>query len=1067
MREQIDPDKDAVLVNKVLGQKASIGPIPADQFFPWVGLSGFSFLLFYMMFGLGIKSWLAASVWLIASYWILTGKESYAYLNKWKLPPATDWINWSMLWVSVSDVGSWKRKTQERIQSIKVMTDEGSKRFMPFQKHSDLHQILQIEIGGHSFGCLLLYEQEKDQWSANIPFKFEGLHPQLYTNEVQEYVTAIRRGMKELLPGEHLEMLLGCYSNDIERQRQLEELADNCDLVTNSVLLRNEQRRLEELTQAGIRQVWQQYFFCTWTAARAGERKQDLIGNTLRNWQRFFNKWTRKLAGTEKIHQDNFYCNIGRQIYEGGYLPWRLLLETKSELKIAPMSDQEIFEWLWGRFNQSKPPKYQHSIVVRETEKGLEKQEPLSGVKDPISVLIQGDQSQSSCPKHRGSQDKVFVKNKICGVLVMKQEPSEWQNQRQQLQWIYQRLSSPYVHDTEAWVSIENADQVVALDNLKKISKQSTTANRRAIEDGSRENVSATDRQDGSLDAQRRIIVEGAKPLHCALVFLVYRDNQRELDRACALLAESFGGATVVREEDIAWYIWLETQPFNNLRLLKSSNPLKFSERRCTLDSKSILGLMPLTRPQPLDRQGVEFLTDKGGQPIYIDLFEKPKRCLIIGESGSGKSSMAWRFVMHALAEKIPVVGIDMSIGGDSTFKQAIAMLGDDGAYIDILSESLNLIEPPDLFGLDQTEQVKRLKHWQDFVAKAIVAIAMGSINDDQQLRERVESLTVRLLEVFFGDPEIIDRYNEAFALGWKSKAWQNIPTLHDLKKFCSKEKLGLTSVEEIDRRAINQIYNQIDNKLADPNIGAAIGKPSSVSPNPKIKFFALSGLSSESNAYVMAISAQMACLRTALSHPRSLFVGDEQSRLLDKKGFSEVLGEFYTTSRKGGLSILTLVTELDSIVRCSASAKILGNNNYVVTGKVTQNTVNHLVNTLKYERSFISDNATQRYNANQAEYYTRWRIEDSGRFWDCRLYPGAMTLAALANSKEEQAARARVLQKYPQTIKGMLEGLGHFSELYIAALKGSISLKSIGVVPANDKYLLKQNKRLTANKSK
>jgi len=64
--------------------------------------------------------------------------------------------------------------------------------------------------------------------------------------------------------------------------------------------------------------------------------------------------------------------------------------------------------------------------------------------------------------------------------------------------WIYQRLSSPYVHDTEAWVSIKT-DEGIALDNLVKISKQSTTANRRALEDGSLQNVPASMRQEESL----------------------------------------------------------------------------------------------------------------------------------------------------------------------------------------------------------------------------------------------------------------------------------------------------------------------------------------------------------------------------------------------------------------------------------------------------------------------------------------------------------------------------------------------------------------------------------------
>lgn len=73
--------------------------------------------------------------------------------------------------------------------------------------------------------------------------------------------------------------------------------------------------------------------------------------------------------------------------------------------------------------------------------------------------------------------------------------------------------------------------------------------------------------------------------------------------------------------------------------------------------------------------------------------------------------------------------------------------------------------------------------------------------------------------------------------------------------------------------------------------------------------------------------------------------------------------------------------------------------------------------------------------------------MEHSGRFWDCIFCPGPMTLAALANNQDEQAAFQRILSKYPNTTKGYLQALHHFTPLYIATLKGSISLKSIGLV--------------------
>jgi len=67
---------------------------------------------------------------------------------------------------------------------------------------------------------------------------------------------------------------------------------------------------------------------------------------------------------------------------------------------------------------------------------------------------------------------------------------------------------------------------------------------------------------------------------------LIYRRDPIDLEEACALLGthlEVFG-------EQIAWNLWLECLPINNLRLLQSSNVIKFAERRCNLDSESVMG---------------------------------------------------------------------------------------------------------------------------------------------------------------------------------------------------------------------------------------------------------------------------------------------------------------------------------------------------------------------------------------------------------------------------------------------------------------------------------------------
>jgi KaiC/GvpD/RAD55 family RecA-like ATPase len=74
---------------------------------------------------------------------------------------------------------------------------------------------------------------------------------------------------------------------------------------------------------------------------------------------------------------------------------------------------------------------------------------------------------------------------------------------------------------------------------------------------------------------------------------------------------------------------------------------------------------------------------------------------LITGTTGSGKSVLGWRFIADALAQNIPVVGIDLSSWRRFHLSDGGAIPGAaQGSYIDILHEHLNLLEPPNLLNL-------------------------------------------------------------------------------------------------------------------------------------------------------------------------------------------------------------------------------------------------------------------------------------------------------------------------------------------------------------------------------
>jgi hypothetical protein len=332
---------------------------------------------------------------------------------------------------------------------VKASTQHGMKRFMSFQAFSHIHSITHIQMGQHQFACLLLYDPFSRQWSAQIPFQFQGFHPQLYRSEVETFLDSIQQCMSEIPEGESITFHLSCRSDAIARTKELENLAQQSHVAAISVLLWNEQQRMQKLTDRGIRQTWEQTIWVTWTAQKSGSERTDPIGRGVQWLQNRIQGWSRSWVGTEQFYFQNFYLKTARQIFEYGYLPWRNLLETKADLTIESMNPTEIWEWLWYRFNRHHYGEMPDVIRIEDTEKGTEQTIPIAGSKDIISRLIQGEKGQTACPKHRREKRYLYCNGKVGKVVVLEEAPKHWRSGRIALKWVWERLSSPYLKDVD------------------------------------------------------------------------------------------------------------------------------------------------------------------------------------------------------------------------------------------------------------------------------------------------------------------------------------------------------------------------------------------------------------------------------------------------------------------------------------------------------------------------------------------------------------------------------------------------------------------------------------------
>lgn len=951
-----------------------------------------------------------------------------------------------------------------KIPPINVaLQHKGKVTYFPFENELDLCCMARIERDNRSIGAFILNKgdiSDETKFQVIFAFHLKGIHDQLYSEEVLAMSAGISEAMKSLMGGERCTFLLGRYSDDSDRQQYLNSLAESCSLKLPAILMRNEQARVQELTRKGTRSIWQQMVFCTWTAEEFGDRQTDPLSKLIYNMGKAGRFFLDGVTGRLSQRQEQVLSRVLMKAYTEGFLQWEMLFNTKAGLEISPFRDTELWQWLWGRFNKTAAPVIPQLLVSKEdkTDSGIQLTEIQNSQKHATSVLIEGERGRSSCPEHRQSPKRIYVKDKVCGVLTMAETVSAWANVKEQISWMWKVLSESHVRDTEAWVEISPANRYLTEDNLHRQAKQTKAARDRALLKGSGRDVGAEIKQEESFDAQKKLW-HGAVPLNCAVVFLVYRENAETLDLACDLLCNSFGAAKVIRERNIASQIWLETLPITWRRILHSSSVL--SERRLVLESETVAGVLPLTVPRELDQRGVEFLTNRGGKPVCVDLFSSTQHALVTGKTGSGKSVLLWRFMLDALSQGIPVVGMDIpAADGESSFKTGIELLGDAGAYFDLSRAANNLMEPPDLRRFDANDRSSRMKSWRSFIRNALGVIVMGRLNSPH-LAQRVDAILMQALDVFLSDYDIIERYNLAFARGWKSPEWQDMPTLKDFVRYCAIARLNIQKPEQIDYQALNQITSQIAALLVSP-LGAAIGKPSSFSPEPMVKFYALTGLSNDQDSYTMAVAAKAACLRVALSYPKSLFIGDELSVLFRKDGFSAMVGELCATARKDGLSIILSSQDPDTICNSSAAAMIMQNITYRITGAITSNAVASFQRYLSYPLEIIAKNASESFFPRLSDLYSCWLIEKGGRFWQCRFYPSEMALAAVATSQEERRSRRAILALYPSTLKGQLQGLAHFTRIYVPALKENKGLTPINIkggdVPDDKSSLFPKN---------
>ena len=81
-------DPDAYIpVTASLNVRPSLGPIPADQVFPWAVIVLGNLVIVKSLLGMNWIITILSCGWGVATWWILTGSDSGKFLSKFHSPP--------------------------------------------------------------------------------------------------------------------------------------------------------------------------------------------------------------------------------------------------------------------------------------------------------------------------------------------------------------------------------------------------------------------------------------------------------------------------------------------------------------------------------------------------------------------------------------------------------------------------------------------------------------------------------------------------------------------------------------------------------------------------------------------------------------------------------------------------------------------------------------------------------------------------------------------------------------------------------------------------------------------
>lgn len=888
---------------------------------------------------------------------------------------------------------------------------------LPFEDHCDLLAIARFDLQGINVGAYLLETKQLSgsQYSFVFGFRYQGFHNMPDKGAADRFLQRLDIGMRKMQPNQKLRVHFSSFAQDVTAQQELSGLLKQPCSTESQFFIEADRKHVRALTTKGRRQEKEIVLFATYSVGSFGSDARGLLEKGVG----FLANTAAKFGGKVDGQRQMFYQKLLAEGYRSGFRPWLSRLAGMG-LRPEPMTAEDLWLNLAKRFSHTPPEAVPHCLTISDKSGHLEITEEINNPLEPLSVAIRGENGQAGHPQ--GGREFAIVKNKLIAALALEEKPNAWISAEHQLFSVWEVLAD--IPDCEFICEISPGDRRKAYHLLNRTGKAGIKSVQSAA--GKNLNTKASSNIAEASSAQLRINA-GVSPVFFTAVALIHRDSQEELAKACEDLSSNFIQGHFVRDRSIALDIWRRSLPVVTAHLLPDG-------RRMQYLSDEVAGIMPLVCPYAADEHGLEFITRRGQLPVHVDIYARTLGVLIFGETRSAKSIVMADMAVKAIARGMNVIVIDATReDGASTYTQLVKFYGKEGAYFDVGSQANNLFQPPDFSDrkdLSPAVVTQRIESYQEFLVKALTVMVMGE--EVSALTKRVRTLLIQAIMPFFKDELVKNRYNEAFKAGLNSPEWANMPTLSDFVEFFTDIDFQISGESVLIGEARETILLELRGWLGS-RIGRAINSPSTLDFDAsRFTVFALSNISDDTEAAVLALSAQSLALRKALQLRDCLVAIEEAPILLKYKGLAEIVGEFCSNGQKTGIKPVIISQTVEAITDSVIASQITNNLKVRLIGCITQSSISSFSNLLGYDPEALAPNAEKSFFVDSQEMRSSWLVDIDSTLIECHHYPSPELLTIVANNPSERAFRDKILSQHANKYVGVVRAC----EAYVPALQ-------------------------------